>query len=292
MNIPENLQHLVREDEVLAPYCWLRLGGPARYFAEPNTVDDFRGLIAAAHEQGIAVRLLGDGSNILVREDGVEGLVIRLATAQLCHIEIVGNRLIAGAGARLHHVVSAAAGAGLAGIEQLAGIPGTIGAAIVCNAGVKNDDIGSRVTSVQAFDRGGNLEKIDRERLQFGFRRSNLEDAYLAEVELSLEPMEIATLTRRMQSRWIIRRAAQPPSGARVVQALIEPDGTNLADVLEEAGVRGECEGEVTLMSQYPGFISVSGQATSQDVLALLSRVHRSVEASTGIQLQSQLKIW
>jgi UDP-N-acetylmuramate dehydrogenase len=292
MKLADNLQHLVRENEPLSPYCWLRLGGEARYFAEPNSIEDFRALIASAVEQGMPIRLLGDGSNILVRDEGVEGLVIRLATAELCKIEIIDNRLIARAGARLNHVISAAAGAGLGGLEHLAGIPGTVGAAVVSNAGVKNDDIGNRVKSVQTIDRNGTIEIRGRDTLQFGFRRSNLQDTYVSEVELALDPVDATVLTRRMQSSWIVRRAAQPASGTRAVQALLEPDGTRLADLLDEAGVKGTREGDVLLSPQFPGYIVVSGNATSKEVLALLGRVLQSVEAKTGTQLQSQLKIW
>jgi UDP-N-acetylmuramate dehydrogenase len=288
----ERLRHLIREHEPLAPFCWLRLGGAARYFAEPNTLQDFCDLIAAANEVNLSIRLLGDGSDIVVRDEGYDGLVIRLAAAELCKLEIDGTNLVARAGARLNHIISAAAGAGLAGVEHLAGIPGTIGAAVMLNAGVTNDDLGSRVRSVKVINRHGQIELRPREELRFGFRRSNLEDSYIAEVELGLEKIEPADLTRRMQANWIVRRAAQPMPGLRVVQALIEPNGTNLADVMEKAGVRDAREGEATFSSQHPGYLIVSGNATSQDVLALLARVLRSVEAKTGIQLQSPLKIW
>jgi len=288
----EKFQHIVRENEPLAQYCWLRIGGPAKYFAEPNSIDELRGLISVAAQRSMPVRLLGDGSNILVREEGFDGLVIRMATAEMCRIDITGSQLSARAGARLNHVISAAAAAGLAGLEHLAGIPGSIGAAVVANAGVTNDDIGSRVRAVHVIDRHGEVEVRTRETLQFGFRRSNLEDCMIAAVDLMLDPIDAAELTRRMQSSWIVRRATQPTSNLRVVQALIEPNGTNLADVLDSVGLRDAREGEAALSSQHPGFLVVSGKATTQDVLALLGRVLRAVEAKTGIQLQSQLKIW
>lgn len=288
----ERLRHLIREHEPLAPYCWLRLGGSAKYFAEPNSLQDLCELIATAQQQSIPVRLLGDGSNIVIRDEGVDGLVIRLATAEMCRITIEGTTLVARAGARLNHVISAATGAGLAGLEHLAGIPGTIGSAVVLNAGVINDDLGSRVRSVRVINRAGELEVRSRDELQFGFRRSNLEDSFIAEVELGLEAIDAGDLTRRMQANWIVRRAAQPMPSLRVVQALIEPSGTNLSDVMETAGVRDAREGEVAFSSQHPGFLIVSGNASSQDVLALLARVLRAVEARTGIQLQSPLKIW
>ncbi len=292
MAFSEKYQHLIRENEPLAPYCWLQIGGEARYFAEPNTLDDLCGLLAEAHQQKIPVRLIGGGSNILVREAGVDGLVVHLATSEFSKIQVSEHSLIAGGGAKLNHVISTAVGAALAGLEHLAGIPGSIGGAVAGNAGVINDDIGSRVTRIQAVDRTGVLNEWTRDSLQFGFRRSNLDDVIIVEVELSLEPAELSELTRRMQSAWIVKRAAQPASGTRVVQAFIDPSGTSISDALEAAGLKGAVEGDVSLSARHPGFLVVSGEASSEQVLALLERVTRAVEAQSGIQLQSRLRIW
>ena len=292
MVFSSDLQHLIRHNEPLAPLTWLQIGGPAKYFAEPNSLDELAELIAEAHQAKIPVRILGGGSNLLCREAGVDGLVLSLATAELSQIHIHDHRLVARAGAKFHHVISAAVGAGLAGLEHLAGIPGTLGGAVVSNAGVTNDDIGSHVLRLTLIDRHGQLQQLDRDQLQFGFRRSNLEDMYLVEVEMNLEPADPVELTRRMQTNWIVKRSSQPPSGTRTVQAFIEPDGTSLAEVLELAGMRSVVDGEVALCGQYPGYLTVAGEATSEQVLALLERVTRAVEIRSGIQLQSPLKIW
>ncbi len=292
MEFSKPLRHLIRKNEPLAAYTWLQIGGSARFFAEPNSIEELCQLLAEAQRLAIPVRLLGGGSNVLIRESGVDGLVISLATAELSKIEIRGNQLIARAGARLNHVISNAVGAGLAGLEHLAGIPGTIGGAVVANAGVTNDDIGSKVTQVSVVDRHGALLQRDRSKLQFGFRRSNLEDVVIVEIELSLEPMDASELTRRMQTNWIVKNAAQPLAGTRTIQAFIEPDGISLADALDAAGMKGVEEGEVSLNPHYPGYLTVAGNATSDQVLALIDRIARAVEIRSGIQLQSQLRIW
>jgi UDP-N-acetylmuramate dehydrogenase len=292
MTFSDKLIHIVRQKESLAPFTWLRLGGEAKFFAEPGSLDEMASLIKEAAASGLATRLLGSGSNLLVREEGVDGLVIHLATAELCSISIADERMTARAGAKLNHVISAAVAAGLGGLEHLAGIPGTVGAALASNAGITNDDIGSRVSSVTTINRLGKLEKLNSSQLQFGFRRSNLQDSFIAEVEFRLRSGNSAELTRRMQSNWIIRRAAQPTTGSRTVQAFIEPDGTRLADVLEAAGVRDAREGDFAMDWAHPGFVIATGQPKSKDLLALLARVSRSVEVKSGIQLQSQLKIW
>lgn len=292
MAFSKTLQHVIRENEPLAPYTWLQIGGSARFFAEPHSIEELAQLLAEATQAGMTIRLLGGGSNVLIRESGVDGLVVNLSTAELSQIDIQDEALVGRGGAKLNHVISSSVGAGLSGLEHLAGIPGTLGGAVACNAGVTNDDIGSRVKRVQVLDRNGNLADRTRESLQFAFRRSNLEDAIIVEVELGLDKADSSEATRRMQSNWIVKRAAQPQAGSRTVQAFIDPDGTTIAEVLDAAGMRGLSDGEVALCAQHPGFLIVSGQATSDQVIAIMDRVIRAVEARSGIQLQSPVKIW
>ncbi|QDV24236.1 UDP-N-acetylmuramate dehydrogenase [Aureliella helgolandensis] len=292
MVFSQRFQHLVRVNEPLAPLTWLQIGGEAKYFAEPHTLEEAQGLVAEANQKSIPVRLLGDGSNIIVRSAGFEGLVLNLSNAALATIETTASGLLAGGGAKLSHVISKSVGAGLAGLEYLAGIPGTIGGAVVGNAAVKNGDVGSRVHRVKAINSAGELVELQRDALQFGFRRSNLDDLIVVEVELTLEPTPADTLVRRMQAAWIVKRAAQPASGTRTLQAFIEPDGGSIGEALEAADLKGYSSGEVSLSSQFPGFLLVGGDATSEQVIELIQKVQRSVEASTGVQLQSQVRIW
>jgi UDP-N-acetylmuramate dehydrogenase len=292
MSFPSKTRHLVREQEPLAPHTWLRIGGPAHFFAEPTTPDELTALVAEASAASIPTRILGGGSNLLVREAGVDALVISLAGAEFAQIRIDGQNVKVGAGAKLGHLVSRCVGAGLAGLEHLVGIPGTVGGALVGNAGVTNEDLGEHVTSVTVIQRDGSCRTLSQANLQFAFRRSNLDDALITSMELKLQPGDANDLTRRMQSSWIIKRAAQPSSELRSAQAFVEPGGISIGELLEASGVSRAAEGEASLSSQFPGYVVVSGGATSDQVLALMSRVRRAVELKTGIALQSQLKIW
>ncbi|GIW97595.1 MAG: UDP-N-acetylenolpyruvoylglucosamine reductase [Pirellulaceae bacterium] len=286
-----NVAKLVRENEPLASKCWLRIGGPARFFAEVETVEQLRQLLADANQAQLLVRVLGGGSNLLIRPEGVDGLVIEL-TGQLAEIQVVDQHLRAGGGADLSDTVLAAARAGLAGLEHLAGIPGTTGGAVVCNAGVKNEDIGSRVAGVTVCDKDGSIRRLTKSELQFSYRRSNLEDVVVTHVEFELTPSSSEEVTRRVQSAWIVKRAQQPSDSAHVAQAFMEPSEGRLGDLLEAAGMRSASEGDVAMCPQYPGFIVANEHATAEQVLALIRRVSRAVEVQTGIQLQPQLRIW
>lgn len=284
--------HLVRENEPLAPYTWLQIGGPARFFAEPTTVDELKMLVQGALTEHLPIRVLGGGSNLLVQETGCDGLVLHLAAPELVAIRIAGNRVIVGSGAKLSHVISRTVGAGLAGLEHLVGIPGSIGGAVVGNAGVVNGDIGSHVLRVKTLDRQGELVTRERAEFQFSFRRSDLDDVTVVEVELELEPGDVKELTRRMQNSWIVKRAGQPPTDQRAALAFVDPSGITATELIEQSGLKGAVEGEVSLSSQFPGYLVVSGNATSQQVLALLDRVRKAIALRTGIQLQSHLRIW
>ena len=287
----ESTQKIIQQNVSLAPFCWLKIGGAAQYYAAPDNLADLETLCREAFAADLPVRVLGGGSNLLVRESGVEGLVLKLG-GNLANITVDGTKLVAGAGAELGEVINRAAAAGLAGIEELAGIPGSIGGAVASNSGVKNDDIGSRVLSVKVIDRNGQLVVLDKDALQFGFRRSNLEDVVIVEAVLQLEESEPEEITRRLQAAWIVRKAAQPSTGATVAQAFIEPSGRRIADLLDASGTRTASEGEASMSSQHPGFVVVNESATTDDVIALTTKISRAVEVQSGIQLQPQLKIW
>lgn len=292
MTLFEKFRHIVRENEPLAQYSWLRIGGNARYFAEPTTLKELTSVVQEASVAGLTVRILGGGSNLLIRESGVDGLVVSMAAPDFSQIEINGSLVKAGAGARLGHLVSRTVGAGLAGLEHLVGIPGTVGGAVVGNAGVVHDDLGSSVVAALVLNKDGSLSRREGSQLQFAFRRSNLDDAIVLSVELKLEQGNESELTRRMQSRWIIKRANQPSTELRTVLAFVEPDGVSLDELFESAGVRGASDGEAALSAQFPGYVIASGAVSSEQVLALIARVRRAVELKTGVALQSQLRIW
>src|SRR5258707_477791 len=142
MPIPSGFEHIVRENEPLAPYTWFRLGGAAQYFAEPTSIDELAALVRRCHEAGVPGRGVGGGSNLLVRDEGVPGMVVALGAAAFGRIEVTGRKVVAGGGAKLGHVISTAVREGLAGLEMLVGIPGTVGGALHSNAGTHSGDIG------------------------------------------------------------------------------------------------------------------------------------------------------
>ena len=292
MSFPDELMHLIRTDEPLGPLVWLGIGGPARYFAEPVEQEDVQKLIQAANEAELPVRILGGGSNLLVRESGFDGLVISMAGSATSGLEIDGTRMTVGAGAKLSHAVIKSVGAGLGGIEHLVGIPGTVGGAVMGNASSDGRDIGSAVESVTVLERSGEQRVLTQQEAGFSHRKSSLVGLAILAVTFQLESRDVTALTKRMQKLWIGRNASRPNDEPRMAMPFVEPDQMSVNDLLQQVGMAGVCEGEVSLDTQNPQFLVARSGATSEQCMKLIGRVREQVLLQTGIDLQLTLQIW
>jgi UDP-N-acetylmuramate dehydrogenase len=292
MTIPAGFEHITRENESLAPYAWLRLGGAAQYFAEPTSAEELAALVRRASEMSLAVRVLGGGSNILVRDEGVPGLVVSLSAAAFGRIAVAGKRITAGGGAKLGHVISTAVREGLAGIEQLVGIPGTLGGALRTNAGTHNADIGQWTASATVLTRRGEIVTRSRSELRFGYRDSNLDDLAILEATLELDQGNPQWLTKQMQQAWILKRATQPLSDQPTGMIFKNPGGASAASLIEQAGLSAARVGDAEVSDRNANFIVVSPKATTRDVLALIEQVRKGVAERTGVELEMAIEVW
>ena len=189
MSVFGGLDHIVREQEPLAPYTWFRLGGAADYFAEPTNREELIELVRIARQQDLPIRLLGGGSAILVPDQGVPGLVIHLSAPTFGDVKVDQSRLTAGAGAKLGNVISTAVREGLAGLESLVGIPGTIAGALKGNADSHGSSIGQWTDRVTVMTHDGEIKTRDRDALRFSYRESNLDDLAILETETCWNPV-------------------------------------------------------------------------------------------------------
>ncbi|MDA9777587.1 UDP-N-acetylmuramate dehydrogenase [Rubripirellula sp.] len=292
MSFPDELLHLVRTDEPLGPLVWLGIGGPARYFAEPVEHEDVQKLIHAANAAELPVRILGGGSNLLVRESGFDGLVISMSGPATSGIEIEGTKMMVGAGAKLSHAVIKAVGSGLGGIEHLVGIPGTVGGAVMGNASSDGRDIGSVVESVTVLEKTGEQRVLTQQEAGFSHRKSSLVGLAILSVTFDLESRDVAALTKRMQKLWIGRNASRPNEEPRIAMPFVEPDEMSVNELLQQVGLAGVREGDVSFDTQNPQFLIARSGATSEQCLKLIERVREQVLLQTGIDLQLNLQIW
>ena len=288
----DDLAVAVAVGEPLSRHTWLGIGGPASYFCEPVDVEALARVVRRCTERGIPLRILGGGSNVLVPGAGFPGMIVRLSAPSFCGIEVRPPEITAGAGAKLVHVVSAAVQAGLAGLETLVDVPGTIGGALVGNAGGHGGDIGERVRAVTVMLPDGSVEIREAGRLAFAARWSNLDDAIVIGCRLELDAENAELLTKRMQKQWIVGRAQQP-SGTRAVAMMFkDPLGTTAESLVVQAGARDLRVGDAAVHGPHANYVVAGPHCDADDVRTLVETVRARVRDRLGVELAPQIEAW
>ena len=288
----EEFAEIVKRDEPLAPYTWLKLGGPAQYFIEPRNEDELLRVVRVCCEQGIPVRVLGGGSNLIVRDEGVSGAVLRLSDPGFAQVRIEGNRVIAGGGALLSHVISETVRAGLAGFENLAGIPGTIGGALHGNVGGRHGEISQYVRRVTVLTAGGDKLARSEDELLFDYRQSNLDELVILEAEFELQPDSPDAIADRLRKIWITKKASQPLSSQTAGCVFKNPRGQRAGQLIEQSGLKGTRIGGAEINDRHANFIVTHEGASTSDVLRLMDLVRSKVSDQFGVHLEPEVKIW
>jgi len=288
----DGLEHIVRENVPLAPFTTLRLGGVAEYFAEPTNEEELVEIVRRFAGEELPIRLVGGGSNLLVRDEGVPGLVIHLAAPHFCQLVVGENGLTVGGGVRLSHFVSAAVREGFAGPDQLAGIPGTVGGALHCNSGAGGSDIGSWVTSAVAITRKGERVERDSASLSFSYRSSSLNELAIISARFQFQNEASESLTKQLQTTWIVRSARQPALNERCAYVFKDHGGESAGSLIERAGLGGTQVGKAEVSGRHSNFIVAHDGATSADVLRLIELIRRQVADRLDIELALALQVW
>jgi UDP-N-acetylmuramate dehydrogenase len=292
VTVLKEFERIVRTGELLAPHTWFGLGGPAEYFAEPNSIEELAGLVKRCRDDAIPVRVLGGGSNLLVRDEGVRGMVLRLSAPVFNDIRAGKQRIIAGAGARLGHVVSLAVREGLSGLETLVGIPGTLGGALHGNAGSHGGDVGQWVCCASTMTRSGDIVQRERSELVFAYRQSNLDDLVILSCEFELESEDPLELTKRMQKNWIMKKATQPMGHQSTGCIFKNPRGISAGMLIDQAGLKGTRVGGAEVSERHANFVVTEPDATSKDVLQLIDLMRSTVAERLGVELEMEIEIW
>jgi UDP-N-acetylmuramate dehydrogenase len=282
----------VRENVPLADRTWFKLGGPAQFFAEPATIDELLVVVQRSRDERLHVRLLGGGSNVLVRDEGVAGMVISLSGPGFSSITVSGNKVTVGGGAQLANVITAAVGAGLAGLEPLVGIPGTIGGALHGNAGTQAGDIGQWTSRATVMTRGAELVTRERNDLVFAYRQSSLDELVIVDAQFELEEEHPDDLTKRMQKQWIFKKANLPMAHENTGCIFRNPRGMSAGMLIDQAGLKGETVGGAEVSQRHANFIIAHPKATTRDVLKLIDLVRSRVAERMCVELETELEIW
>jgi UDP-N-acetylmuramate dehydrogenase len=285
-------REILRADQPLAPLTSLRIGGPAQWLATPRSTDELARLVRRCRDAAIPYRVLAGGTNILAPDEGVAGVVIRLAAEPFRQIAIHGTVATAGAGAALPDLIAEACKARASGLEALVGIPGTVGGAVRHNAGGRTGDIGQFVKQVELMDERGEITTRMRPDIRFGYRKSNLDDVVLLSFIFELAEDDPDRIVRRIKKIWISKKAKQPFGFQACGCALRDPRGLSAAALIESAGLSPVRVGGAELSDRDPRFVIAHPGTTSRDVVRLLEMVRTKVEERAGVRLELQLDVW
>lgn len=268
---------------------WFRTGGPAEALFRPADLSDLTDFLAALSKD-VPVTLVGVGSNLIVRDGGIKGVVIRLGKP-FAELRVEANRIVAGAGAMDITVSHLARDSGIAGLEFFRGVPGSVGGAIRMNAGAYGREVKDVLVSVSAVDRGGKLHTLKADEIAFTYRGNDIDPNWII-VEACFEgrPGDPAEIQKRMNEISAAREESQPLRTRTGGSTFKNPPGQSAWKLIEKSGCRGLTRGGATVSEKHCNFLLNTGEATSRDLEALGEEVRRRVKEATGVTLEWEIE--
>ena len=278
-------------NEPMSRHTTLKLGGPADYLAFPRNEEEIAALFAEADRNGIPVTVIGHGSNLLVLDGGIRGLVISIGK-NMRQITREGNILTVQAGAMLGSAAAEAAEAGLTGLEFASGIPGTVGGGVTMNAGAYGGEMAQVVTRVRAIRPDGEKVLLSGEEMEFGYRHSAVTEKNLivTEVTFELQPGDRTEIRAKMSELNARRAEKQPLDVPSAGSTFKRPEGNYAAALIDQCGLKGYSVGGAMVSRKHAGFLVNTG-TSSRDFLELMRQVAGIVEERTGIRLEPEVRI-
>ena len=281
----------VLKDEPMSRHTTFRIGGPADYFVCPDRVQ-IAEVLAVAKKCGMAITVIGNGSNLLVGDKGIRGLVVEIGSA-MNQIMVDKNHITAGAGALLSQVAAKAAAAELGGMEFAAGIPGSVGGAVTMNAGAYGGEMKDILRTVTVLTPEGELKTLDVSEMDLSYRHSCVpEQQYIvleAEIELGYKPEEeIRAQMEELRNKRIEKQPLEYPSAGSTFK---RPEGYFAGKLIMDAGLRGYRVGDAQVSEKHCGFVINRKNASAQEVRQLMQDVQDKVKAQFGVMLEPEVKM-
>ncbi len=284
------LTHGIKKGEPMSEHTSWMVGGPADYFICPANMEELTEAVRYSDKHSLPLYIVGNGSNLLVLDGGIRGLVVKIGTP-FSYTTHAGHFLTAGAGTPMPALANSAREAGLSGLEFAIGIPGSLGGALIMNAGAFGGYVGEKVHTVTLVDFYGRANKVAREEISFGYRSSSLiGKGIIVEACLELthgEPEQIGGAMEKYSAERRKRHPNQPSAGSVFRNPSDKPAGK----IIEEAGGKGMRIGGAEVSEKHANFIVNTGGASAADVLALIRAVRQLVKDKYGIELQPEVRI-
>jgi len=292
MKLFAGLEPIVQCDEPLGPYTWLGIGGPAKYFITPRTVDELREVVRRCADNEVPLRVLGSGANLLIDDLGFAGAVIRLRQGQFVETAFTDTGVRAAAGADMGRLVLQCVRAGLSGLEGLTGIPGSVGGCVRMNAGGKFGDIGNAVESVEVMTDTGEQFTRYRDDLAFAYRSTNITARFILAAEFRLEEDDPHRILKQVKQIWIYKKNTQPLSRRNAGCVFKNPRGLSAGALIDRAGLKGKRVGGAYVSEKHANFILADEGAKASDMLKLINLIRETVYKKNEVYLELELEVW
>ena len=296
MNFEKKLQQIValeniKLNEQLKPYTTFRVGGPATYFVEPESIQQVQGLISLCKEHQIDWFVIGNGSNLLVSDEGYDGMIISLQK-HFSHVIHEDGQIRAEAGAMIAKVSNTAKKHSLTGLEFAAGIPGTVGGALVMNAGAYGGEIKDTLIEAVVLTEQGEVLTLEASQLELGYRKSCILDKkyIVLEALFGLQKGNEEKIKEDMEHYNEQRRLKQPLDKASAGSTFKRPEGHFAAKLIEDAGLKGYQIGDAAVSDKHAGFVVNLGNATSKDIINVCNYVADTVKEKFQVSLEMEVK--
>lgn len=293
----EELQACLGEDglklqEMMKEHTTFRVGGPAELFLQPKDAEELRNAIEILRKYEVPVMVIGNGSNLLVRDKGIRGAVIQIYH-RMSGVEVQGETLLVKGGTLLSTVAAKAAEEGLTGLEFASGIPGSIGGAVVMNAGAYGGEMKDVLVSVDVLTKELEIKTIPVEELELGYRHSIVPEAgyIVLGAKLKLTKGDPAAIRSRMAELAEQRREKQPLQYPSAGSTFKRPTGYFAGKLVQDAGLKGKTIGGAQVSEKHSGFLINIGGATAQDILDLIAFCQKEVQEQFGVTLETEVKI-
>ena len=283
----------VKRNELLSQHTTMKIGGPADLFIEPSSLENIQKVMTFIKERQIPWRAIGRGSNLLVSDKGIEGVVIKLGTG-LNHLDINGSTITVGGGHSLVSLSTLISKKGLSGLEFASGIPGSVGGAVYMNAGAHGSDISKILTKAHILFEDGSIEWLSNNEMEFTYRTSVLQNkrpGIVLEAEFQLTKGDRTAIVAQMQKNKDYRKDTQPWNFPCAGSIFRNPLPNYAGKLIEEAGLKGFQIGGAKISEMHGNFIVNAGNATAKDVLDLIQYIKDEILNLYGVKMETEVEI-
>lgn len=292
MNWWSEFANQIRRDVPLGPLTWFRLGGCSRFFFYPHSIEELARGLARAREEDVPVKVLGCGANVLIRDDGFDGMVVRLSHDEFKKQNWRRSSVSVGGGVDLMPFSRMCGDRGLSGMECMAGIPATMGGAICMNAGGPAGELGRVVRRIHLVSPEGEIETWSHDRIRFGYRRCELDGRIVVAVDLQLEQDDPRRLRKAYDEQFERKQKTQPLSQRSAGCIFKNPPHASAGALIDQAGLKGQRHGAAMVSHRHANFIVAQQGATTADVRRLIDKVRERVRDYFGVSLETEIDIW